>query len=119
MREGNCLRWPRRCRPTARIGMIKLERNPWLKSHISLLCHFAQPMRVLLFSRPMRDKTKEQMIAVAVRDEEDLFLWLRIRRARSGIYYMIPTGRTGPEWKKSDPHATAHQDGRSHRKSYD
>jgi hypothetical protein len=63
---------------------------------------------------------KEQMIAVAIQDGEDLFLWLRIRRARSGeIYYTFPTGRSEPEWKKWDPHGSLHADGRSHNKSFD
>lgn len=67
-----------------------------------------------------RIKMAEGMFAVAVRDGEELFLWLRIRRAASGdIYYMIPTGRTGPEWQKWDPHGSLHKDGRSHHKSFD
>jgi hypothetical protein len=61
----------------------------------------------------------EQMFAVAVRDGNDLFLWLRLRRAASGIYYMVPTGRSGPEWKKWNPHGSLHKDGRSHHKSFD
>jgi hypothetical protein len=66
------------------------------------------------------DTMKEQMVAVAIRDGEDLFLWLRIRRAPSGdIYYMFPTGRPEREWKKWDPHGTLHADGRSHHKSFD
>jgi hypothetical protein len=50
----------------------------------------------------------EQMFAVAVRDGNDLFLWIRLRRAASGdLYYMFPTGRSGPEWKKWNPHGSA------------
>ena len=68
----------------------------------------------------MGDMMKEQMIAVAIRDGENLFLWLRIRRAPSGdIYYMFPTGRPEPEWKKWDPHGSLHADGRSHHKTFD
>jgi hypothetical protein len=62
----------------------------------------------------------ERMFAIAVRDGDDLFLWIRIRRAAKGdIYYMFPTGRTGPEWKKWDPHGSLHKDGNLHHKSYD
>ena len=47
----------------------------------------------------------ERVFAVAVRDGQDLFLWFRVKRARLGdIYYMIPTGGSGPDWKKWDPH---------------
>jgi hypothetical protein len=61
----------------------------------------------------------ERMIAVAVRDGGDLFLWLRIRRSKEGdIYYMFPTGRTDKEWKKWDPHGSLHKDGRLHHKSF-
>ena len=44
----------------------------------------------------------ERMFAVAVRDGNDLFLWMRLRRAaRNDIYYVLPTGREDdPEWKK-------------------
>ncbi|SRR6266496_353226 len=42
----------------------------------------------------------EKMFAVAVRDGADLFLWIRIRRAASGIYYVFATGREEePDWK--------------------
>jgi hypothetical protein len=62
----------------------------------------------------------ERMFAVAVRDAEDLFLWIRIRRSpRGDIYYIFPTGRSGPEWEKWDPHGSYHEDGRSHHKSFD
>src|ERR1700680_4932007 len=60
----------------------------------------------------------DKMLAVAVRDGADLFLWIRLRRAASGIYYMIPTGRDDPEWKKWDPHGSQHKDGRFHHKSF-
>ena len=57
--------------------------------------------------------------AVAVRDREDLFLWLRLRRAPAGdIYYMIPTARPGPEWKRWNPHGSLHKDGVFHHKSF-
>src|SRR5260370_31833776 len=62
----------------------------------------------------------EKMFAVAVRDGTDLFLWLRLKRAPSGIYYMIPTGRGDDrDWKKWDPHGSQHSDGRFHHKSFD
>jgi hypothetical protein len=64
-------------------------------------------------------KYTERMFAVAVRDVDDLFLWIRIRRAATGLYYMFPTGRKDPEWKKWDPHGSLHEDGRLHHKSYD
>jgi hypothetical protein len=67
-----------------------------------------------------RDAMMERMYAVAVRDGDDLFLWMRIRRATQGdIYYMFPTGRTAPEWKKWDPHGSLHRDGNFHHKGYD
>jgi hypothetical protein len=60
------------------------------------------------------------MFAVAVRDGDDLFLWIRIRRANTGdIYYMFPTGRTGSEWKRWDPHGSLHKDGHFHHKSFE
>lgn len=59
------------------------------------------------------------MFAVAVRDGQDLFLWLRIRRAKLGdIYYVIPADRSGPDWKKWNPHGSHHRDGRRHHKSF-
>jgi hypothetical protein len=62
----------------------------------------------------------ERMFAVAIRDGQDLFLWIRIRRARLGdIYYMFPTGRSEPEWQKWNPHGSHHKDGRRHHKSFD
>jgi len=44
----------------------------------------------------------ERMFAVAVRDRDDLFLWLRLRRAAgTDIYYVVPTGREqDPKWEK-------------------
>jgi hypothetical protein len=67
-----------------------------------------------------QELTSERMFAVAVRDGKDLFLWFRIRRAARGdLYYMIPTGRTGAEWRKWDPHGSLHKDGRFHHKGYD
>jgi hypothetical protein len=68
----------------------------------------------------MKPERKERMCAVAVRDGTDLFLWFRIKRGASGdLYYVIPTGRAEPEWKKWDPHGSLHKDGRSHHKSFD
>jgi hypothetical protein len=64
---------------------------------------------------------KERMFAVAVRDSDDLFLWMRVKRAaRTDIYYVLPTGREDdPEWKKWDPHGSWHRDGHLHHKSFD
>jgi hypothetical protein len=63
---------------------------------------------------------QEGMFAVAIRDGNDLFLWIRIRRGKSGdIYYMFPTGRSGPEWKDWNPHGSHHKDGTFHHKSFD
>ena len=69
----------------------------------------------------MNSPPDERMFAVAVRDGEELFLRVRIRRAARGgdIYYSLPTGRSAPEWKKWDPHGSYHKDGRSHHKSFD
>jgi hypothetical protein len=62
----------------------------------------------------------ERMLAVAVRDGKDLFLWIRLRRSADGdVYYMFPTGREGPEWKKWNPHGSLHKDGNLHHKSFD
>jgi hypothetical protein len=62
----------------------------------------------------------ERMFAVAVRDGDALFLWIRIRRAVDGdLYYVFPTGRQEPEWKKWNPHGSLHKDGRLHHKSFD
>jgi hypothetical protein len=62
----------------------------------------------------------ESMFAVAVRDGDDLFLWIRLRRAAgTDIYYVIPTGREhDPEWKEWNPHGSWHKDGRLHHKSF-
>jgi len=61
----------------------------------------------------------DRMFAVAIRDGDDLFLWIRIRRAADGdIYYIFPTGREGAEWKKANPHGSLHKDGTLHHKSF-
>jgi hypothetical protein len=62
----------------------------------------------------------ERMFAVAVRDRDDLFLWLRLRRAAgTDIYYVVPTGREqDPKWEKWNPHGSWHKDGRVHHKSF-
>ncbi len=66
-----------------------------------------------------KKKTAERMFAVAIRDGVDLFLWIRLRRSKTGdIYYMFPTGRTGSDWERWDPHGSLHKDGRFHSKSY-
>jgi hypothetical protein len=57
-----------------------------------------------------------RMFAVAIRDGEDLFLWIRIRRAKDGdVYCMLATAR---EWKKWNPHGSHHESGESHYKSF-
>jgi hypothetical protein len=62
----------------------------------------------------------ERMFAVAIRDGEDLFLWIRIRRAADGdIYYVLQTGRPEAKWKKWNPHGSLHKDGQFHDKSFD
>jgi hypothetical protein len=62
----------------------------------------------------------ERMLAAAVRDGNDLFLWIRIRRSDTGdIFYIFPTGRAGPEWKSWNPHGSLHKDGCLHHKSFD
>ena len=63
----------------------------------------------------------ERMFAVAVRDGDDLFLWIQLRRAASnGIYYVLPTGREDDQkWKKWNPHGSWHKDGSLHHKSVD
>jgi hypothetical protein len=62
----------------------------------------------------------ERMFAVAVRDQNDLFLWTRLRRAAgTDIYYVFPTGREhDPEWKTWNPHGSWHATGRVHHKSF-
>jgi hypothetical protein len=62
----------------------------------------------------------ERMFAVAVRDQNDLFLWTRLRRAAgTDIYYVLPTGREhDPKWKTWDPHGSWHKDGHVHHKSF-
>ncbi len=63
---------------------------------------------------------KRTQFAVAVRDGNDLFLWLQIRRSPAGdVYVAIPTGRNQLEWKKWNPHASHHKDGHFHHKSFD
>jgi hypothetical protein len=63
---------------------------------------------------------KRRFYAVAVRDTE-LFLKLRIIRAPGGIYVCLrrdqpkSCGRNHPNW---DPHASYHQHGEQHQKSF-
>jgi hypothetical protein len=63
----------------------------------------------------------DRMFAVAVRDGDELFLWIRLRRAAgTDIYYVVPTGREDErDWKKWNPHGSWHRDGRVHHKSFD
>ena len=62
----------------------------------------------------------ERMFAVAIRDRNYLFLWIRLRRAAGNdIYYVLPTGREhDPKWVKWNPHGSWHKDGRVHHKSF-
>jgi hypothetical protein len=50
----------------------------------------------------------DRMFAVAVRDGDELFLWIRLRRAAgTDIYYVVPTGREDErDWKKWNPHGS-------------
>ena len=54
----------------------------------------------------------EAMFAVVVRDPDNLFLFLRVRRAPSGVYVLFPRD---PDW---DPHISYHTSGRYHHKSF-
>ncbi len=56
------------------------------------------------------------MYAVAVRDAEDLFLFLRIRRAPTGDAYVVFPRNNRDGW---DPHSSYHKDGHHHQKSFD
>lgn len=60
----------------------------------------------------MQDKSKKY--AVAIRDGEELFLFLRITRNGKGEVFVIHPRDS--EW---DAHASYHADGRIHQKSYD
>src|ERR1700722_10719596 len=60
-----------------------------------------------------------QMFAVAVRDESDLFLWLRLCRNKKGeIFCIYPTGSYSWSELKWDPHRSEHADGTTHCKSH-
>ena len=56
----------------------------------------------------------DTMYAVAIRNGNGLWLLARIRRSRSGVYFLMQ--RDDPDW---DPHASYHQDGTSHVRSYE
>jgi hypothetical protein len=61
------------------------------------------------------------MLAVSVRDGEDLLLVLRVNRNAKGEVYAVPA-RNDPGWSKKanwDPHASVKKDGSWHIKSYD
>lgn len=61
----------------------------------------------------------ETMIAVAVRDGEDLFLSLRVKRNDRGeIFVLLPTGETEPGSKRWNAHWSYHEDGWVHYKSF-
>src|SRR5713226_2075645 len=53
------------------------------------------------------------MYAVAIRDGNGLWLLARIRRSKSGIYFLMQ--RDTPDW---NPHASYHQSGISQVRSY-
>jgi len=58
--------------------------------------------------------------AVAVRDGNELFLFLTIARAPAGdVYVNILHGQNGPEWKPWEPHASYHASGQHHQSSFD
>ena len=84
-------------------------------------CGGRESLRVLMMNcANERSGLLERMFAIAVRDGDDLFLWVRLRRAaRNDIYYVLPTGREDDaEWKEWDPHGSWHQDGSLHHKSF-
>lgn len=54
----------------------------------------------------------EAMFAVAVRDPDNLFLFLRVKRARSGVYILFPRD---PDW---DPHYSYHATGQFHYRTF-
>jgi hypothetical protein len=59
---------------------------------------------------------QERMFAVAIRDGQDLFLWLRIRRSKRGeVFCMLPTGSEDKlKWNR---HLSYHKNGNVHYKS--
>ena len=62
----------------------------------------------------LRLKSGESLFAIAVRDADQLWLFMSIRRGVHGdIYVNIP--RDDPDWK---PHASHHASGQYHHKSY-
>ena len=62
----------------------------------------------------------ERMLAIAVRDGADLFLWIRLRRhARISTTCCPPAEKTIQSGKKWNPHGSWHRDGRLHHKSFD
>jgi hypothetical protein len=61
----------------------------------------------------------ESTFAVAVRDGEELFLSVRIKRNDRGeIFVLLPTGGTEPGSKKWNAHASYHENGWFHYKSF-
>jgi hypothetical protein len=78
-------------------------------------------LAVIESGEPPYNAAMQCMFAIAVHDNDDLFLWIRLRRAaRTDIYYVLPTGREdNPDWKKWDPHGSWHRDGKVHHKSFD
>jgi hypothetical protein len=66
------------------------------------------------------ERREKPMFAVAIRDgQEDLFLWIRIRRSRNGdVFCMRSIGGEGELASKWNPHWSHHKSGRFHYKSF-
>jgi hypothetical protein len=61
---------------------------------------------------------QERMFAVAIRDGQDLFLWIHIKRSKNGeVFCMLQAGRKG-ERRLWDPHLSHHKNGKVHYKSF-
>jgi hypothetical protein len=60
-----------------------------------------------------------RMFAVAIRDGDDLFLWMRLRRASATDVYCMRAIEE-EQWKKHkwNPHVSLHKCGQLHHKSY-
>ncbi len=71
--------------------------------------------RVIPWTRTLRRRPGDLLYAVAVRDENRLWLFLWIRRSSKGDYYVF-FPRDDGDW---NPHASYHRDGRRHQKSHD
>jgi hypothetical protein len=64
-----------------------------------------------------KDGTK---YAIAVRDAEGLWLFRWLKRGHQGDVYLLPPTATklSRDWRRRNPHASYHKDGRSHIKSF-